>query len=85
MGDTLQSKLASANETIGKQGSVAVWVPNPNSKAFAQYGHTGIIMGEKDANNWIIRSSNLNGDGRVTTNIVAKASIQGYKSTNLTA
>lgn len=84
MGNTIQDKLAVAKETTGKQWSVAVWTPNPNNKAFAKYWHTGIIMGDA-GDNWIIRSSNLNGDGRVTTNYVPKSAIQGYKSTNLTA
>ena len=40
MGNTLTSKLAQATEPVGKQGSIAVWVPDPNNKAFQQYGHT---------------------------------------------
>ena len=84
MGNTIEDKLAVAKETEGKQWSVAVWTPNPNNKTFAKYGHTGIIMGEA-GDNWIVRSSNLNGDWRITTDYIPKIAIQGYKSTNLTA
>lgn len=57
-------------------------MPDPQNKSFATFGHTGIILGET-ANDWIVKSSNLAGDGRVTTNYVPKTVALGYKSTNL--
>jgi len=82
MGSSIDSKLTVATEPTGKRWSIAVWVPDPNNKAFAQYGHTGIILGAQ-GDNWIIKSSNRLGDGRVSTELVPKSAILGYKSTNL--
>jgi hypothetical protein len=81
-GSSLESKLAVANEPTGKRGSAVVWVPDPNNKAFAQYGHMGIALWFS----WdyvIVKSSNRLGDGRVSTELVPKSAILGYKSTNL--
>lgn len=62
-------------------GNVATWVPDPSNANFAKYGHAGIIVGE-EGDNWVIRSSNLNGDGAVSTDSVPKSSILGYATKN---
>ena len=82
MWSSIQSKLAVADEKTGKTWSVAVWIPDPNNKTFAKYWHTWIILWS-EWDNWIIKSSNLWWDGRVTTNLVPKSDIIWYKSTNL--
>lgn len=46
---------------------------------YAQYGHVGIVVGE-DANTITVKSSNWDGDGKITTEKVSKDSpmIEGY-------
>lgn len=72
LGDTIKDKLNVCNSKDWEVGKVAVWNPWNN-----KYGHTGIIMWE-DGDNWIIKSSNLKSDGKVSTDLVPKDSIQGY-------
>lgn len=82
MGNTYQSKLDVATESEGKPWSLAVWQPDPNNAEFSKYGHAGIIVGE-EWDDWIIKSSNFEWDGRISTVSVPKSIISGYKSTDV--
>ena len=82
MWDTYQSKLNVANETQGALWSIAVWQPDPNNAEFSKYGHAGVIVWE-DGDNWVIKSSNLEWDGRISVATVPKSVIDGYRSTNI--
>ena len=89
VGDTLESKLAKMNvkpEALSKEvpagvgvGSVATWVPS-GSAEWKKYGHIGVIVGEK-GDNWLIKSSNLHGQGEISTVEVPKMKILGYNDT----
>lgn len=72
MWDTLDSKLKVASSDEWGIGNAVVWNPWNNST-----GHTWIIMGE-DKDNWLVKSSNLNYDGRISTDKVPKSSMLGY-------
>jgi len=82
MWSSLQSKLAVANSKQGTIWSIAVWTP---SKAYAKWGHTGIIVWE-EWDNWRIKSSNLT-PWKVSTVLVPKDTIQWYteKAINIRA
>jgi len=80
--DTLQSKLnkmtnkaTNSYETVDWEvWDVAVWVPNPTDKTFAKYWHTWIIT--KDLwDSWEIKSSNINWDWAISTDVVPKQKI----------
>lgn len=58
---------------------MAVWNPNPSSPKWSKFGHAGVIVGE-DGDNWLIKSSNMHGDGAVTTDKVPKSNIEGYNT-----
>jgi len=80
--DSYDSKLANATEKDASKawvGNTAVWMPDPNNPTFKKYGHIGIITADK-WDSWEIKSSNLNGDGRISTDIVPKSKIEGYNT-----
>ena len=93
LGSTWESKQAKidTNITTPKAGDTAIWIPDPSNKQFAQYGHAGVVMWS-DWTNVTIKSSNLNGQGEISTIIVpieqikqtggfANTAIKQYKTT----
>ncbi len=68
LGSTWESKQAKidTNITTPKAGDTAIWIPDPSNKQFAQYGHAGVVMWS-DWTNVTIKSSNLNGQGEIST------------------
>jgi len=82
MGDSYASKVDKTNTQIASEawvGNVAVWNPNPKDPTWSKYGHAWVIT--KDlGDSWEIRSSNLHGDGAVTTDIVPKRTINSYNT-----
>ena len=41
-----------------------MWQPSSDPK-WTKYGHAGIIIGD-NGDSWVVKSSNLNGDGTIT-------------------
>lgn len=87
LGSTWASKQDKIDPTITTPivGNTAVWIPNPNDKIFAKYGHAGIITGV-EGNNVTIKSSNLNGQGEVSTITIPISEITktgGFVNTSL--
>lgn len=72
MGSSFAEKKANAPDSTGQIGSVAVWDAGDK-----EHGHDGIIVGE-EGNNWIVKSSNLRGDGRISTDTIPKSAINNY-------
>lgn len=72
MGSSYAEKKANAPDSTGQVGSVAVWDAGDH-----EHGHDGIIVGE-EGNNWIVKSSNLRGDGRISTDSIPKSAINNY-------
>jgi len=89
--DTLQSKLNkmdkkqtdSYNSIINvKPWDVAVWIPDTTNKKYSKYWHAWIIMNEdpNNSNNWIIKSSNIKWDGKISIDSVPKILIMWTNS-----
>lgn len=78
---SLQGKLDVATNKTGKIWDAMVWKPS-NDPRFAQYGHVWVIIWEQ-WDNWVVKSSNFNGDWRVSTDVVPKSDWLGYKTTNI--
>lgn len=72
--DTYTDKLNVANEQYWGIWAAAVW--NPGN---TQYGHVWVIVWEQGTN-WVIKSSNLKSDGTISTDLVPKSHISGYKN-----
>ncbi len=82
MGDSFASKVAKTNTQVHEEagvGNVAVWNPNPQDPKFSKYGHAGVITQDL-GDSWEILSSNLNGDGAITRDVVPKKSIYSYNT-----
>lgn len=81
VGNTWEEKVKLNNETTGWVGSIAIWKPN-EWWAFGKYWHAWIIVWE-EWDNYLIKSANYNGDGRISTDTVPKSEIKWYRSTAL--
>ena len=82
MWDSYDSKLAVANSKTWWVWDVAVWQVKPNDPKWSQYWHTGVIVWD-EWDNWIIKSSNINWDGKISVDRVPKTVVDWYANTNL--
>lgn len=71
-GSSMQDKLNKANEKTGQVGSAIVWDAGDKT-----YGHIGIILAD-NGDSWTVRSSNIRGDTKISTDTIPKSVAKGY-------